>query len=123
MPAIATETLGDSDLRALAGYVIGLRTNLSDAASGRIARGADLFRNKGQCLTCHRVAGEGTASGPDLSDIGNNRDSQWLRRAVAEPESALYDSFAGYRWTIFIPDNYVQVEVRTKKGETLPAAA
>jgi hypothetical protein len=38
---------------------------------------------------------------------------------VAEPESALYDSFGGYRWTIFIPDNYLLVEVTTKQGERI----
>jgi len=119
MSAIAREAIADEPLRALAGYVLGLRTGTSDAASGKLARGAELFRNQGKCFTCHRVNGEGRASGPDLSDIGRVRESQWLRQAVTDPEAAIYDSFGGYRWTIFIPDNYLLVEVRTKGGERI----
>ena len=119
MPAIAREAIADEPLRALADYVLGLRTGAGDAASGRLARGAELFRNKGKCLTCHRVNGEGRASGPDLSDIGGARKPNWLRQAVTDPEAAIYDSFGGYRWTIFIPDNYLLVEARTKGGERI----
>lgn len=117
MPAIAAETVADQPLRALAAYVLGLRTNNRDAASGRLGRGAELFRAKGKCMGCHRVNGEGSASGPDLSDIGSLRDPQWLRRAVVEPEADVYDSFAGYRWTIPLPDNYLLVDVITKAGD------
>src|SRR5262245_42460143 len=70
MPAMARETIGDEQLRGLAGYVLGLRTSARGVTSGRQARGAELFRAKGKCITCHRVNGEGHTSGPDLSDIG-----------------------------------------------------
>ena len=80
-------------------------------------RGAEIFRGKGKCLDCHRVDGEGQTSGPDLSDIGRHRETEWIRRAITEPESAMYDSFDGYRWTIQIPDNYLLVEIMTLKGE------
>ena len=119
MPATAVETVADEPLRALAIYVLGLRTNKPGAAPGRLARGAELFRTKGKCLTCHRVNGEGRTSGPDLSDIGRLREPEWLRRAVVEPEAALYDSFGGYRWTINIPDNYLLVEISTKSGDRI----
>ncbi len=117
MPAIAAEVVADQPLRALAAYVLGLRTNNRDAASGRLGRGAELFRGKGKCMSCHRVTGEGSVAGPDLSDIGSLREPQWLRRAVIEPEADVYDSFAGYRWTIPLPDNYLLVEVTTKRGD------
>ncbi|HXB72720.1 MAG TPA: c-type cytochrome [Candidatus Acidoferrales bacterium] len=122
MPALAASEVADQPLRALAAYVLGLRTMRSQvdpaqAATSRLGRGEELFRTKGKCLDCHRVNGEGHASGPDLTDIGRQRDSQWLRRAVTEPESAIYDSFAGYRWTILIPDNYLLVDIVTRTGE------
>ena len=119
MPAFAVETLADEPLRALATYVLSLRTANRDAASGRLARGEELFRDKGKCLACHRVNGEGRTSGPDLSDIGRLREPEWLRQAVEEPEKALYDSFAGYRWTILIPDNYLLVAVNTRSGDRI----
>ncbi|HEV3197769.1 MAG TPA: c-type cytochrome [Bryobacteraceae bacterium] len=119
MPALAPETVADQPLHELAIYVLGLRTKAQGAATDRPGRGAELFRTKGKCLTCHRVNGEGHTSGPDLSDIGRLREPQWLRRAVVEPEAALYDSFGGYRWTINLPDNYLMVEVSTRSGDRI----
>ena len=118
MPPTAPQVIADEPLRALAGYVLSLRTE-SRAASSPGTRGAELFRGKGKCLECHRVNGEGRASGPDLSDVGRLRDQQWIRRAILEPEAAIYDSFTNYRWTILIPDNYLQVSVTTAAGERL----
>ena len=40
------------------------------AASGDAGRGKALFEGKGMCNTCHRVRGEGSRSGPDLSEAG-----------------------------------------------------
>jgi putative heme-binding domain-containing protein len=119
MPATAPEVIADEPLRTLAGYVLSLRTNLAPAASSPGSRGAELFRGKGKCLDCHRVNGEGSASGPDLSDIGRHRDRQWIRRALLEPESAIYDSFTNYRWTILVPDNFLQVGLTTAAGERI----
>jgi putative heme-binding domain-containing protein len=117
MPALAASEVADQPLRALAAYVLALRTKIGPVAADKAGRGAELFRTKGNCMDCHRVNGEGSASGPDLSDIGRHRDPQRLRQAVVDPASAIYDSFEGYRWTILIPDNYVMVEVLTRAGE------
>jgi putative heme-binding domain-containing protein len=117
MPATAPQVIADEPLRSLAAYVLSLRTNAGDTAATRAGRGADLFRAKGKCLDCHRVNGEGSTSGPDLSEIGRQREPQWLRRAIVEPEAAIFDSFAAYRWTILIPDNYLLVELVTAAGE------
>jgi putative heme-binding domain-containing protein len=117
MPATAPQVIADEPLRALAGYVLSLRPSPGNTAATRDARGVDLFRGKGKCLDCHRVNGEGSASGPDLTDIGRQRDPLWLRRALVEPESAMFESFANYRWTIQIPDNYLMVELTTAAGE------
>lgn len=119
MTGLASTVVPDPQLGALAGYVLGMRTNPTAAASGRAGRGAELFRNKGKCLDCHRLNGEGRASGPDLAGIGDRRDAGWLRRAVVEPEAEIFDNFSGYRWTIPIPDNYLLVEIVTKAGERI----
>jgi putative heme-binding domain-containing protein len=119
MSAVASNVVSDQPLRSLASFVLGLRTNLKDASPAGIIRGGELFRTKGKCLECHRVNGEGRGSAPDLSDIGRVREPQWLRRAIVEPEAEIYDSFAGYRWTILIPDNYLLVDVVTKSGDRI----
>jgi len=38
--------------------------------TGDVARGKTLFEGKGQCLNCHRVNGNGSRMGPDLSEMG-----------------------------------------------------
>jgi mono/diheme cytochrome c family protein len=119
MPATAPQAIAEEPLRALASYVLAMRTNPGGVPSTPTGRGAGLFRGKGKCLDCHRVHGEGSAYGPDLSEIGRRREPEWLQRAIVDPESAIFDSFADYRWTISIPDNYLQVELTTAAGERI----
>jgi cytochrome c oxidase cbb3-type subunit III len=119
MIGFPTAMIGDDAVRALAAHVLSLRATNHDAASGRIERGAMLFRTKGKCMDCHRVKGEGKMLAPDLSDIGRRRDLKWLRQALLDPEAEIYDSFEGYRWVILLPDNYLLVDVTTKKGERI----
>ena len=116
MPAVAPEVIADQPLRELAGYVLSLRST-KDAAAGRLGRGAELFRTKGKCLDCHRVNGEGSPAVPDLTEIGRQRNPEWLRRALLDPEADIFESFGGYRWTILIPDNYLQIDLTTRSGE------
>ena len=120
MPAISPSVVNDVQLRALAAYVLAFRTTTTAAApTGPAGRGADLFRTKGKCLDCHRLHGEGKPLAPDLSNIGQQRDSGWLRRAITDPEADIFDGFQGYRWTIAMPDNYLLVEAVTKTGERI----
>lgn len=55
------------------------------AAPGDADRGQALFEGKGQCLGCHRVNGNGSRLGPDISDIGQLRRASDLERALVEP--------------------------------------
>jgi ubiquinol-cytochrome c reductase cytochrome b subunit len=41
----------------------------------------------GTCVACHRVAGEGGTSGPDLSDVGTRRDEASIRRVIVDPST------------------------------------
>jgi quinol-cytochrome oxidoreductase complex cytochrome b subunit len=38
------------------------------------------------CASCHKVHGQGGASGPDLSFVGRTRDVEWLKTYVRDPE-------------------------------------
>ena len=67
----------------------GTGTKSTAAADGNIARGQELFHNKGSCSNCHRVLGAGGRSGPDLSEAG------MMLRPI-EIEIALLDPDAGY---------------------------
>jgi len=56
---------------------------------GDVSRGRALFHGKGECGTCHRVAGKGPRSAPDLSDIGIARAPAMLERSVRDPSASL----------------------------------
>jgi putative heme-binding domain-containing protein len=76
----------------LTGIVAFIRAGFDTSASVRVgdaARGRAVFQGKGECATCHRVAGRGPRAAPDLSDIGISRAPAVLERSVRDPTSAL----------------------------------
>jgi putative heme-binding domain-containing protein len=80
------------DPAELTGIVAFIRAGFDTSASVRVgdaARGRTLFEGKGECSTCHRVAGRGPRKAPDLSDIGLARAPAMLERSVRDPSSAL----------------------------------
>src|SRR5262249_167289 len=54
--------------------------------AGDAARGKALFEGTGGCRNCHRVGDMGSRAGPDLSQIGAQRRSVELHRALIEPD-------------------------------------
>lgn len=44
------------------------------------------------CAGCHKIAGEGGESGPDLSSVGARRDPAGLRRIIREPSTEYPDT-------------------------------
>ena len=73
---------------------------------GDPARGKPLFEGKGRCADCHRVAGVGPRTAPDLSNIGATRTPEVLQRNLVDPKSAL------------LPINRA-VRLVTRSGETI----
>jgi mono/diheme cytochrome c family protein len=51
---------------------------------------ATTFAN--MCIGCHKIAGEGGETGPDLSHIGRRRDAATIRRIIVEPSTEFGDS-------------------------------
>ena len=49
-------------------------------------KGQAIFLGKGGCLSCHRVADEGSRLGPNLSGIATARSVEELRSALLDPE-------------------------------------
>jgi len=46
------------------------------------------------CHACHKVEGAGGELGPDLSHIGSQRDSAYIRRALLDPNAEIAEGFA-----------------------------
>jgi putative heme-binding domain-containing protein len=81
------------DPAELTGIIAFIRAGFDTSASVRVGdatRGRAVFQGKGECGTCHRVAGKGPRTAPDLSDIGSARAPAVLERAIREPSSALF---------------------------------
>jgi putative heme-binding domain-containing protein len=79
----------------------GVSFQLGDAARGKV-----VFEGKGGCASCHRVAGVGARTAPDLTDIGFNRRPGQLLNSLTDPSKAT------------MPINRA-VTIVTKDGRTL----
>ncbi len=55
------------------------------SVAGDPARGKAVFDGKGGCARCHRLNGEGSRVGPDLTGIGERRGALELERALVDP--------------------------------------
>jgi putative heme-binding domain-containing protein len=64
----------------------------SSGPSGDKARGKALVLGKGKCLTCHRINGNGSRIGPDLSDIGTYRRAGELEKSLMDPNADIAPS-------------------------------
>jgi putative heme-binding domain-containing protein len=61
----------------------------SPVTLGDAARGRAVFADKGKCLSCHRVAEEGSFSAPELTDVGRARTAIAIRRSLLDPTGAM----------------------------------
>jgi len=55
---------------------------------GDASRGKAIYDGKGGCATCHRVAGVGPRTAPDLSDIGFIRRPSQILTSLTDPAKA-----------------------------------
>ena len=69
----------------------------SVAATGDATRGKTIFDGKGSCASCHRVNGNGSRVGPDLSRIGQVRRSIELEQSLADPAAEVLPANRTYR--------------------------
>jgi cytochrome c oxidase cbb3-type subunit III len=74
----AQPSLSENQALNIVGFLRSVATtaptsNTATAAlpAGDATRGKGIFEGKGNCLSCHRVGGNGSLFGPDLSGIGN----------------------------------------------------
>lgn len=78
-------TISMVQARSIALYLRSLAPGDS-APSGDSAHGKELFASKG-CASCHRILGEGSRVGPDLSEVGSIRRPADLERSITDPDA------------------------------------
>jgi len=87
--------LPDAELDALAALLRSLNLPAAQAqVEGDAAAGQKFFEGKGQCASCHMVAGRGRAIGPDLSDLANNMTVDEIRAALLQPGAHIVPGYA-----------------------------
>jgi putative heme-binding domain-containing protein len=65
--------------------------SLGDIENGR----ALFFSSRLQCAECHRIRGQGTGLGPDLSNL-SAREPESLLKDIKEPSSTINPDYVGY---------------------------
>lgn len=83
----ATPAMSAEQATQIVAYLRSRALSNDAGAGGDAQRGAALFAGKGQCFTCHRVNGEGSRRGPDLSRIGTVRTSDQLATSLLDPNN------------------------------------
>lgn len=98
------DSMSDREMRQTAAYVRSLGKLSAKPVPGNPTRGAEIYRGKGGCVTCHSIQGEGGISGPDLAAIGGRRSAAYLRESLVDPQAT-------------VPEGYLLMTVATKNGQ------
>lgn len=79
---------------------------LPEAETGRSFEKGKAAYMAAQCYKCHRFAGEGGDTGPDITGVGNRFDLRYIAESLIVPSKA-------------ISDQYLATQVLTKDGEVI----
>jgi putative heme-binding domain-containing protein len=96
-PMPATPNMNREQAIQVVGYLRSRTVAKDVMAGGDATRGRALFAGDGQCFTCHRVQGEGSRRGPDLSRIGVLRTADELARSLLDPNAEVQPANRTYR--------------------------
>ncbi len=85
--------------------------------AGNLDQGRELFHKTAgvQCRNCHRIAGDGTELGPDLSQIGKKLNREKLLESVLEPSKNIEPQFV--TWVIETIDGKVITGLLVRKDQ------
>ena len=97
--------LTKEEIASLAVYVRSLGTAASEKLLGDPDRGKAIYARSG-CTTCHKISGQGSSYGPDLSEVGARRGLAHLRETLRNPSKTL-------------PEDFLLVEAATASGTTV----
>src|SRR6266478_6309793 len=100
------DAMSEREMRQTAAYVRSLGKVSLKPAPGDAARGAEIYRGKGNCGSCHSIHGEGGVAGPELSGIGESRSAAYLRESIVNPGAA-------------VPEGYLLVTVTPNTGQSV----
>jgi cytochrome c oxidase cbb3-type subunit III len=97
--------LTKEEIAPLAAYVRSLGTAATEKLPGDPEHGKAIYARNG-CSTCHKISGQGSSYGPDLSDVGARRGLAHLRETLRNAAKTL-------------PEDFLLVEAATVSGTTI----
>jgi len=94
MPAFSEFTA--EEVGEIVAYVKSLSAGVNRQArvEGDPVQGRQLYLRNG-CAGCHRIAGEGSVFGPDLSRIGAARSIEYIRESIVNPSADIPQEYQG----------------------------
>ncbi|HQR35216.1 MAG TPA: c-type cytochrome, partial [Blastocatellia bacterium] len=110
--------LDDAQIKLLAAFVQDFSQLPVEKSAGDAVRGQKLYA-KHSCAICHAINGEGSAYGPDLSEIGLRRGATHLRTSLLDPEADVPKSYLQFRPGTAVADNFLQVRLVTRAGKRI----
>jgi putative heme-binding domain-containing protein len=110
--------LSDDEIKNIGAYIHALRgVALDNPLAGDPAHGEQIFWGKGNCGSCHAIAGRGNPAGPDLTNIAVQRKTTAIQDALTKAQHRVYGD-GGVHLPMVPPMDYNAVHVVTRSGET-----
>jgi cytochrome c oxidase cbb3-type subunit 3 len=75
-------------MRAIGVLTLAFAAGALAQPSGDPANGKVIFEGKGACTNCHRIKGNGSHFGPDLSEVGG-RSPEQLETSILDPDAEI----------------------------------
>ena len=104
----------DSELNDIVAFVRSLGRTTNNTSVGNVEQGRVVYQVLG-CSSCHTVSGEGGILGPELTDIGSHRGSDYLKQAIVDPSAALPRGVLPFPGRGF--DEFLPIHVVTQSGQ------
>jgi putative heme-binding domain-containing protein len=88
--AMPPNNFSDFQSLTIVAYLHSIAAAIATSTSGGDpATGKAIYDGKGGCGSCHRIRGQGSRTGPDLSDIGYLRLAGELERSITDPDAEI----------------------------------
>ena len=81
-----TWQISEPHLLRVAAYVSSLGVLEEESLPGDPTAGELVYQTKGNCASCHILAGKGKGVGPELTGVGQRRNADYLRQSVINPD-------------------------------------
>jgi putative heme-binding domain-containing protein len=78
--------MSEPHLLRVAAYVSKLGVLAQESLPGDPEAGEVVYQTKGNCASCHILAGKGKGVGPELTSVGQRRNADYLRQSVINPD-------------------------------------